>query len=176
VQLLLAGKAHPQDDGAKRAVQELFHLKAAPGVAGRVVFLEDYDLALAGELVAGCDLWVNLPRPPFEASGTSGMKAALNAVLNLSVLDGWWAEMYDRTNGWAIDGDIDSDVEAQDRAHAKALYDLLEHDVIPAFYDRDERGVPKRWVAKVKRSLQTLGPQVAALRMLRTYVDNIYAM
>jgi starch phosphorylase len=176
VQLLLAGKAHPQDDGAKRAVQELFHLKAAPGVAGRVVFLEDYDLALAGELVAGCDLWVNLPRPPFEASGTSGMKAALNAVLNLSVLDGWWAEMYDRTNGWAIDGDIDSDVEAQDRAHAKALYDLLEHDVIPAFYDRDERGVPRRWVAKAKRALQTLGPQVAALRMLRTYVDNIYAM
>jgi starch phosphorylase len=97
-------------------------------------------------------------------------------VLNLSVLDGWWAEMYDRTNGWAIDGDIDSDVEAQDRAHAKALYDLLEHDVIPAFYDRDERGVPRRWVAKAKLALQTLGPQVAALRMLRTYVDNIYAM
>jgi starch phosphorylase len=176
VQLLLAGKAHPQDDGAKRAVQELFHLKGAPGVAGRVVFLEDYDLDLAGELVAGCDLWMNLPRPPLEASGTSGMKAALNGVLNLSVLDGWWAEMYDGTNGWAIDGNIDADVDAQDRAHAMAVYDLLEHEVIPAFYDRDERGVPHRWVAMAKRSMQTLGSQVAALRMLGAYVESIYAM
>jgi len=176
VQLLLAGKAHPQDDGAKRAVQELFHLKGAPGVAGRVVFLEDYDLDLAGELVAGCDLWMNLPRPPLEASGTSGMKAALNGVLNLSVLDGWWAEMYDGTNGWAIDGNIDADVDAQDRAHAMAVCDLLEHEVIPAFYDRDERGVPHRWVAMAKRSMQTLGSQVAALRMLGAYVESIYAM
>ena len=103
------------------------------------------------------------------------MKASLNAVLNLSVLDGWWAEMYDGTNGWAIDGDVDGDIEAQDHAHAKAPYDLLEHNVLPAFYDRDQRGVPHRWVAIAKRSLQTLGPQVAALRMLRTYVESIYA-
>ncbi len=175
VQVLLAGKAHPQDDAAKRAVQELFQLKGAPGVAGRVVYLEDYDLGLAGELVAGCDLWVNLPRPPLEASGTSGMKAALNGVLNLSVLDGWWAEMYDETNGWAIDGDVNPDDDAQDRAHAKALYDLLEHDVVPTFYDRDDQGVPRRWLAMTKRSLQTLGPQVSALRMLRAYVETIYA-
>ena len=175
VQLLLAGKAHPQDDGAKRAVQELFQLKGAAGVAGRVAFLEDYDLDIAAELVAGCDLWLNLPRPPLEASGTSGMKAALNGVLNLSVLDGWWAEMYDGTNGWAIDGDVSSDADAQDRGHAQAMYDLLEHEAIPAFYDRDERGIPRRWVAMMKRSLQTLGPQVAARRMLRTYVESVYA-
>jgi starch phosphorylase len=176
VQVLIAGKAHPQDDGAKRAVQALFQLKGAPGVAGRVAFLEDYDFDLALELVAGCDLWVNLPRPPLEASGTSGMKAALNGVLNLSVLDGWWAEMYDGTNGWAIEGDVNTEADEQDWAHAHALYDLLEHEVVPAFYDRDERGVPQRWVAMVKRSLQTLGPQVAALRMLRTYVETIYVV
>ena len=176
MQVLLAGKAHPQDDGAKRAVQELFQLKGAAGVAGRVAFLEDYDLDIAAELVAGCDLWLNLPRPPLEASGTSGMKAALNGVLNLSVLDGWWAEMYDGTNGWAIDGDVSPEADAQDRLHAQAMYDLLEHDAIPAFYDRDERGIPRRWVAMMKRSLQTLGPQVAALRMLRTYVESVYAV
>jgi starch phosphorylase len=175
IQVLLAGKAHPQDDAAKRAVQELFQLKGAPGVAGRVVYLEDYDLDLAGQLVAGCDLWVNLPRPPLEASGTSGMKAALNGVLNLSVLDGWWAEMYDRTNGWAIDGDVNPDGDAQDRAHAAALYDLLEHDIVPTFFDRNQRVLPHRWVAMAKRSLQTLGPQVAAQRMLRAYVETIYA-
>ena len=176
VQVLLAGKAHPQDDGAKRAVQELFQLKGAAGVAGRVAFLEDYDLDIAAELVAGCDLWLNLPRPPLEASGTSGMKAALNGVLNLSVLDGWWAEMYDGTNGWAIDGDVSPDADAQDHGHAQAMYDLLEHDAIPAFYDHDEMGIPRRWVAMMKRSLQTLGPQVAALRMLRTYVESVYAV
>ena len=121
VQLLLAGKAHPQDDEAKRTVQDLFQLKGAPEVGGRVVFLEDYDLALAGQLVAGCDLWVNLPRPPLEASGTSGMKAALCGALNLSVLDGWWAELFDGANGWAIDGDVDWDHDAQDRRHAQAL-------------------------------------------------------
>ncbi len=175
VQLLLAGKAHPQDEGAKRAVQDLFRLKGAPGVAGRVVFLEDYDLDLAGRLVAGCDLWVNLPRPPLEASGTSGMKAALNGVLNLSVLDGWWAEMYDGSNGWAIGGDVNPDGDAQDWAHAKAFYDLLEQEVIPAFYNHNKRGVPHGWVAMVKRSLRTLGPQVAALRMLRTYVESVYS-
>ena len=175
VQLLMAGKAHPQDDAAKRTVQDLFNLKGAPGVAGRVAFLEDYALDVAVELVAGCDLWVNLPRPPLEASGTSGMKATLNGAINLSVLDGWWAEMYDGTNGWAIDGDVNPDTDEQDRVHAQALYDTLEHDAVPAFYDRDERGVPQRWLAMVKRSLQTLGPQVAAHRMLKTYVEDIYA-
>ena len=175
VQLIMAGKAHPRDDDAKRAVQNLFQLKGASGVAGRVVFLEDYDLHFASELVAGCDLWLNLPRPPLEASGTSGMKVALNGVLNLSVLDGWWAEMFDGTNGWAIDGAVDADDSAQDRAHTAAFLDLLENEAIPAFHDRDDQGVPHRWMAIVKRSMLTLGPQVAALRMMRDYVAHIYA-
>ena len=174
VQLLLAGKAHPQDDEAKRTVQDLFQLKGAPEVGGRVVFLEDYDLALAGQLVAGCDLWVNLPRPPLEASGTSGMKAALCGALNLSVLDGWWAELFDGANGWAIDGDVDWDHDTQDRRHAQALYDLLERAVLPLFHDRDAAGVPRGWVAMMKRSLTTLGPRVSAQRMLRDYVETIY--
>ena len=116
VQFVFAGKAHPLDEEAKRIVRDLFVLKASPAVADRVAFLEDYDLSFAAELVAGCDVWVNVPRPPEEASGTSGMKAALNGSLNLSVLDGWWAEAYDGTNGWAIDGEVDPDREAQDAA------------------------------------------------------------
>jgi starch phosphorylase len=176
VQILLAGKAHPQDETAKQGLQLLFALKGAPQVAGRVAFLEDYDVALASAMVAGCDVWVNLPRPPLEASGTSGMKAAVNGGLNLSVLDGWWTEVYDGTNGWAIDGDVDADTEAQDRRHGARLYDLLEHEIIPLFYERDWSGVPRGWVAMMKRSLQTVGPFVAASRMVRQYVENVYEL
>jgi starch phosphorylase len=175
VQLIIAGKAHPHDELAKRTVQGLFQRKGDPGVAGRVVFLEDYDLTMARYLVAGCDVWVNLPRPPMEASGTSGMKAALNGGLNLSVLDGWWAEMYDGSNGWAIDGTVVPDEAEQDRVDANAFLDILEREAIAAFYERDDRGVPARWVAMVKRSLQTIAPQVTAERMLRDYVARIYA-
>ena len=176
VQIVLAGKAHPQDEAAKQGLQRLFALKGAPQVGRRVAFLEDYDLALAGTLVAGCDLWINLPRPPLEASGTSGMKVALNGGLNLSVLDGWWAEAYDGTNGWAIDGDVDDDHEAQDHRHGEVLYDLLQHQVIPLFYDRDWSGIPRGWLAVVRRSLQTVGPFVAASRMVRQYVEQVYAV
>jgi starch phosphorylase len=174
VQLLLAGKAHPRDEEAKQGLQLLFGLKGAPEVAGRVAVLEDYDLELARALVAGCDVWVNLPRSPLEASGTSGMKAALNGVLNLSVLDGWWPEAYDGTNGWAIDGAVSEDFVAQDERDGRALYDLIEHDVVPLFHDRDEAGIPRRWVAMIKRSLQTIGPLVAGGRMLREYRDRVY--
>ena len=174
MQVLLAGKAHPRDEEAKRIVQDLFQLKAAPVVGGRVGFLEDYDLELARELVAGCDLWVNLPRPPLEASGTSGMKAAVNGVLNLSVLDGWWAEVFDGTNGWAIDGEVDGDHGAQDQRHAQRLYDLLEQEVVPLFHDRDPMGIPHGWVAAMKRSLATIGPQICAQRMLADYVQRVY--
>jgi starch phosphorylase len=174
IQIILAGKAHPQDEAAKQGLQLLFQLKGAREVAGRVVFLEDYDLDLAAALVAGCDVWVNLPRPPLEASGTSGMKAALNGTLNLSVVDGWWAEACDGTNGWALGGDVDSDTEAQDGRDGAAFYDLLEEQIVPLFYERDEAGIPRRWVAIIKRSIQTLGPFVAATRMSREYVERIY--
>ena len=144
VQVVLAGKAHPRDEEAKRVLQSLFGLKAARIVAERVVFLDDYDLASAAWLVRGCDVWLNVPRPPLEASGTSGMKSAFNGGLQLSVLDGWWAEGYDGENGWAIEGDVDSNHHAQDERDAGALHHLLEHEVVPAFYERDEAGIPPR--------------------------------
>jgi len=174
VQLLLAGKAHPRDDDAKRILVQIFNLKSDARSGGRTAFLEDYDIGLASILTAGCDVWVNLPRPPLEASGTSGMKAALNGGLNLSVLDGWWAEAYDGTNGWAIDGTADPDHGAQDARDAAALYDLLESELKPLFYTRDARGVPRGWVARIKASLRTVGPRFCATRMLDDYIRNIY--
>jgi starch phosphorylase len=174
LQFVFAGKAHPLDEGAKLIVRDLFRLKGSPAVAGSVAFLEDYDLRFAPELVAGCDVWVNVLRPPEEASGTSGMKAAVNGGLNLSVLDGWWAEAYDGTNGWAIDGEVDPDAEAQDQRHADALLDTLEHEVVPLFHDRDGTGLPTRWLAMVRASLKTNGPQFSATRMVREYATRIY--
>src|SRR3954470_20851534 len=135
IQLVLAGKAHPRDDDGKRLVQELFASKMEPAAGARTVFLGDYDLTMAGRLVQGCDVWLNLPRPPLEASGTSGMKSAVNGGLQLSVLDGWWAEAYDGENGWALSGDVDDDHAAQDHRHSMELYSLLENEVVPAFYE-----------------------------------------
>jgi glycogen phosphorylase len=175
VQLLLAGKAHPLDDNAKAMLTSLFELKERQGFAGRTAFLENYDLSVALPIVSGCDVWINLPRPPLEASGTSGMKSALNGGLNLSVLDGWWAEAYNGENGWAIDGDEDDDPAAQDARHAAALYDLLEREVIPLFYDRDEHGVPHGWCERVKASLRSNGPGFCAARMVEEYASAIYA-
>jgi glycogen phosphorylase len=174
VQFVFAGKAHPDDHEAKEVVQRLFTLKRAPGVAGRAAFLEDYDIPLAGRMVAGCDVWVNLPRPPLEASGTSGMKSVLGGGLQLSVLDGWWAEAYDGHNGWAIDGREDSDHAAQDWRDANTLFDLLERQVVPMFHERDADGVPLRWVEMMRRSLMTHGPRFSATRMLREYAQRIY--
>jgi glycogen phosphorylase len=174
VQVVLAGKAHPRDDEAKRALQSLFGLKAAKVIGERVVFLDDYDLSSAAWLVRGCDVWLNLPRPPLEASGTSGMKSAFNGGLQLSVLDGWWAEGYDGTNGWAISGDVDADHHAQDERDAAEFHRLLEGEVLPAFYDRDEAGLPPRWIEMMRASLQTLGPMFCASRMLAQYVDGPY--
>lgn len=176
VQFLFAGRAHPQDDAAKHIVQQMFALKGEAEVAGRVAFLEDYDLTLAPKVVAGCDLWVNLPRPPLEASGTSGMKAAINGSLNLSVLDGWWPEAYDTTNGWAIDGTVDADHDAQDRRDSAAVFDLLEQEIVPMFHRRDEMGVPTEWTRMVRRSLMTIGPRFSAARMLRDYLDGVYSV
>jgi glycogen phosphorylase len=174
VQVVLAGKAHPRDEEAKRSLQSVFGLKAAKIVGERVVFLDDYDLASAAELVRGCDVWLNLPRPPLEASGTSGMKSVFNGGLQLSVLDGWWAEAYDGDNGWAISGEVEADHHAQDERDTASFHALLEDQVLPSFYDRDDAGIPARWVEMMRNSLRTLGPVYCATRMLAQYVNGPY--
>jgi starch phosphorylase len=175
VQLVLAGKAHPRDDEGKRMVQHLFTFKWAPGIGGRVVYLDDYDLSSAARMVRGCDVWLNLPRPPLEASGTSGMKSAVNGGLQLSVLDGWWAEGYDGENGWALPGDEDPDHGAQDQRDGAELHRLLEEEVAREFYDRDESGLPRAWLARVRASLKTNAPAFSATRMVEDYVERFYS-
>jgi starch phosphorylase len=174
VQVVLAGKAHPRDDDAKRSVQALFGLKHAKIIGERVVFLDDYDLDVGARLVRGCDVWLNLPRPPLEASGTSGMKAAINGALQVSVLDGWWAEAYDGDNGWALPGDVDHDHDAQDARDAGALHSVFDDEVLPEFYDRDAGGLPVAWLARMRASLRTLGPRFCATRMLAQYASGPY--
>jgi starch phosphorylase len=173
-QFIVAGKAHPLDNDAKEVARNMFTMKRGLDLPNRVAFLEDYDLSVAPTLVAGCDLWLNLPRPPLEASGTSGMKAALNGGLNLSVLDGWWCEGYDAQNGWAIDGSPSDDRTLQDEHDAKAFYDLLENEVKPLFFARDANGIPVGWLARVRSSLRSLGPMFSSTRMLNDYVEQIY--
>jgi starch phosphorylase len=175
VQLILAGKAHPSDSPGKDSLQRFYAFEHGDSeIAGRVVIVEDYDISVARHLVSGCDLWVNLPRKPMEASGTSGMKATFNGALQLSVLDGWWAEAYDGANGWAIDGDGDEDADVVDARDAAAFYHLLEHEVVPLFTDRDAAGVPHAWCGLVKRALVTLGPAFTATRMVDDYVAQVY--
>jgi glycogen phosphorylase len=175
IQIVLAGKAHPKDDEGKRLVQNLFGAREAPVVGQRVVFLEDYDLSSAARLVRGCDVWVNVPRPPLEASGTSGMKAGINGVPHLSIGDGWWAEGYNGSNGWIIDGGPpDNDHDAQDAADADALYRLLEEQVVPTYYQRDQRGIPHAWLRIVKECIRTVTPQFSATRMIKEYVKEMY--
>ncbi|HEY8584693.1 MAG TPA: alpha-glucan family phosphorylase, partial [Capillimicrobium sp.] len=174
IQLLIAGKAHPRDDEAKRTLQGLFAVRGADGVGRRVTFLEDYDVESAALLVAGCDVWVNLPRPPLEASGTSGMKSAVNGGLQLSVLDGWWAEGYDGSNGWALPGDVWEDQAAQDARDAGELHRIVAEEVVPLFGDRGEDGIPHAWVERVRRSMMTNGPRFSAGRMVDDYVRDIY--
>jgi len=176
MQLILSGKAHPNDEEGKRSAQGLFSFKELAHAAERVAFLDNYDLGIASQLVSGCDLWVNLPRPPLEASGTSGMKSVLNGGLNLSILDGWWAEAFDGANGWGIPGDTVYDPSVQDSRDAAAFYDLLEHEVAPLFYDRGADGIPHGWVRRIKRSLRTNGPRFSATRMVQDYVDDAYLL
>ncbi|MFJ3925798.1 alpha-glucan family phosphorylase [Streptomyces sp. NPDC090022] len=178
VQIVVAGKAHPADDGGKRLVQELVRFADDPRVRHRIVFLPDYGMAMAQKLYPGCDVWLNNPLRPLEACGTSGMKAALNGCLNLSVLDGWWDEWFEPDFGWAIptaDGDA-TDEDRRDDLEAAALYELIEQRVAPRFYDRAERGgLPVRWIEMVRRTLVSLGPKVLAGRMVREYVERLYA-
>lgn len=176
IQMVIAGKAHPADDGGKHLVQQIVEFADHPEVRHRMVFLPDYDIGMARYLYAGCDVWLNNPLRPLEACGTSGMKSALNGGLNLSVRDGWWDEMYDGSNGWAIStADGVDDPARRDDLEAAALYDLLENSVAARFYDFAGPGRPPlRWVAMVKHTLSSLGPKVLASRMLRDYVQKLY--
>ena len=175
IQVVLAGKAHPRDDEAKHMLQSVFQLKGAPPVGERVIFLDDYDLASGAALVRGCDVWLNVPRPPLEASGTSGMKSVMNGGLQLSVLDGWWAEAYDGSNGWALSGETDPDHAAADARAAGELYRALESEVIPSFYETGPDGLPAAWVERMRASLKTLVPRFCATRMVREYVETAYS-
>ena len=175
VQLVIAGKAHPADDGGKKMIQEIVRFADDPEVRHRIVFLPNYDIAMAQPLYPGCDVWLNNPLRPYEACGTSGMKAALNGGLNLSILDGWWDEWYDGDNGWAIpSADGVDDPDHRDDIEAGALYDLIEKDVAPRFYDVDADGLPVRWIEMVRHTLKSLGPKVLSSRMVRDYVEQLY--
>ncbi|HXL09794.1 MAG TPA: alpha-glucan family phosphorylase, partial [Gemmatimonadales bacterium] len=167
-----SGKAHPADEPGKQMLKSVYALTREARFEGRIAFLEDYEMHLAHNLVQGVDLWLNVPRPPLEASGTSGIKAALNGVPQLGTLDGWWAEGYDGRNGWAIPAAPDgTDADAAD---AEQLYRLLEEEVVPLFYDRDARDVPLGWVDKMKHALRVAGRHFTAQRMVRQYVTEYY--
>jgi starch phosphorylase len=175
VQFVFAGKAHPADDAGKALIQQVYRFANQPDVRHRFVFIDDYDIAVARALLHGSDVWLNTPRRPHEACGTSGMKAALNGGLNCSILDGWWDEWFDGTNGWAISSaETVEDVDRRDLIEANSLFDLLERQIVPLFYQRTEGPVPRRWIERVKHELVSLGPKVTASRMVRDYVTILY--
>ena len=175
VQIVFAGKAHPADRPGQRVIQEIFQRSRSPQLRGRVYILENYDMRVARFLVQGVDVWLNNPRRPLEASGTSGMKAAQNGVPNVSVLDGWWDEGYEGDNGWAIgDRDIDPDEAAQDWRDSQDLYRLLEEQIVPAYYDRDASGLPMRWLAVTRRAMATALWRFSTTRMLHEYTELLY--
>jgi starch phosphorylase len=176
VQLVFAGKAHPADETGKHNIQKVYRRAIDSMFAGRIAFVDDYDLHVAHFLVQGCDVWLNNPRKPLEASGTSGMKASLNGVPHLSIGDGWWAEGYAGQNGWLIEGRSESgDPDTVDVADAQALYELLERDVVPTFYDRDAQGIPRRWLNFVRQAIITVTPRFSAKRMVKEYAETMYS-
>ena len=175
VQFIFAGKAHPRDDDGKRFIQQIIHLSKHSELAGSCVFVENYDIHVARQMVSGCDVWLNNPRRPLEASGTSGMKAGCHGCLNLSILDGWWREGYDGTNGFAIGDDSHPDnIEEQDRVDSANLYQTLTEQVIPMFFDRDEQGIPRQWIQRIRRAMVTLVPQFTTDRMVKEYAQKYY--
>jgi starch phosphorylase len=176
IQLIYAGKAHPRDGGGKDFIRQITELCDHPTFHGKIVFLEDYDINVARYLVSGCDVWLNTPRRPLEASGTSGQKIAINGGLHLSILDGWWIEGYDKKNGWAIGGldPVPRSPEEADAADALSLYKVLATGVIPAFYSRDSRGIPRKWISMIRHSLRTLIPVFNTHRMVSEYADKYY--
>jgi glycogen phosphorylase len=174
-QLVLAGKAHPQDEGGKALIQRVVEFARDGRSGGRVIFLEDYEMTLARYLVQGVDVWLNTPRRPLEASGTSGMKAALNGVLNCSILDGWWVEGYSPETGFAIgDESVAASDEEQGVADRESLFAVLEQHVLPAYYERDENGLPPRWIEMMRHSIAQLGARFNTNRMVAEYVDGLY--
>jgi starch phosphorylase len=176
IQFVFAGKAHPMDDEGKRNLQQIIQLTRGSALRSRLIFIENYDVHVARQMVSGCDVWLNNPRRPFEASGTSGMKVSCNGGLNLSILDGWWREAYDGTNGFAIGTDeCPESVEEQDRLDSENLYRTLENEVIPCFYNRDETGIPREWIGRVRRSMATIAPVFNTWRMVREYTQKYYA-
>ena len=176
VQFIFAGKSHPDHEGGKMLIQDVYRAAKESGSGGRIVFLEEYDMHLAQYLVQGVDVWLNTPRRPKEASGTSGQKAALNGVLNFSVLDGWWREGYNGKNGWAIGGDEDhSTAEIQDEKDAESLYHVLENEIIPLYYNlHSPENLPGGWIAMMKESIRTLAPQFSMRRMVKEYTEDLY--
>lgn len=175
LQFVFAGKAHPADEPGKGLIQNVVQFSTDPTVRHRFVFLDDYDISVARAFYHGCDVWLNTPRRPLEACGTSGMKSALNGGLNCSILDGWWDECFDGTNGWAItSAESEHDVARRDQLEANSLFELLERQIVPQFYEHGEGGLPRRWLSRVKANLRTLGPYVTASRMVRDYVNELY--
>jgi len=175
VQIVFAGKAHPADETGKHHLQQVYRRAIDPMFGGRIAFVDDYDLHVAHFLVQGCDVWLNNPRKPLEASGTSGMKASINGVPHLSIGDGWWAEGYTKHNGWLIEGQAPStDADAVDAADAESLYQLLEREIVPTFYDRDAQGIPRRWLSVVRQAIVTVTPRFSARRMVKQYADELY--
>jgi glycogen phosphorylase len=175
VQIVFAGKAHPGDAPGQQFIRQVYEFSRQPEFEGKVVFLEDYDIDMARHLVSGVDVWLNTPTRPLEASGTSGQKASLNAVPNCSILDGWWEEGYNGANGWAI-GERREYVndDTRDETDALSLYDVLEHQIVPQFYDRDAVGIPHHWVAVMKEAMRTLAPAFSMRRMLKEYAERLY--
>ena len=175
VQFIFSGKAHPRDDEGKRYIQRIIHLSKFSELKGRLVFIENYDVHIARQMVSGCDVWLNNPRRPLEASGTSGQKAGCHGCLNMSIMDGWWREGYDGTNGFAIGGDFHPDfVEEQDRMDSENLFKTLTSEVIPSFFNRDAQGIPRQWIQKIRRAMVTLVPQYNTWRMVQDYATKYY--
>ncbi|MDO9171146.1 MAG: alpha-glucan family phosphorylase, partial [bacterium] len=174
VQMLMAGKAHPRSEPGKLLIQRVWELSRIPALRGRLVVLEGYDIALARRMVQGADIWLNTPRRPLEASGTSGMKAAANGALNLSVLDGWWCEGYDGRNGWAFGDDHGVDEATQDARDADELFELLEKVVVPMFYDRGPDGLPRAWIERMQHAMSSVAPRFSTERMVDEYAGRFY--
>ena len=175
MQFVFAGKAHPRDDDGKRYIQHIIHLSKYSDLKGTWCSSRTTTCTCARQMVSGCDVWLNTPRRPLEASGTSGMKAGCHGCLNLSILDGWWREGYDGTNGFAIGEDSHADsVEEQDRVDSANLYKVLTEEVIPLFYQRDAQGIPRQWIQRIRRAMVTLVPQFTTARMVREYTEKYY--
>jgi starch phosphorylase len=175
VQIIFAGKAHPLDNGGKELIKHIVHFARSEEIRKHIIFIENYDISVARYLVQGVDLWVNTPKRPHEASGTSGMKVVANGGLNLSILDGWWCEGYDGNNGWAIGaGEEYEDQNYQDEIESKALFDVLENDVIPLYYNLSSDGLPRQWIRRIKNSMMKLAPVFNTNRMVQEYTDKYY--